>query len=131
MANLDNVVFFVEGLRWGSGQADVHAYQTLNNHREFFIENQIRVVFWLTEKEAIDLAHFAPDYWAFRHRVIEFVEFAPARSNLRPSPGIGLASLEDFTDTTEDLDAKIALRTALLTDLPKGTNPLPPARTCC
>jgi tetratricopeptide (TPR) repeat protein len=120
LANLDNVVFFVEGLRWGANQDACSAYQALNNRREFFIENQIRVVFWLTEKEAIDLAHYAPDYWAFRHRVIEFVD--------SPSPDQFPPQLLDsswqwtgeFADTTEDLDAKIALRAALLTDLPSG-----------
>ena len=74
LANLSNVVFFVEGLRWGDSQEDRCTYRILNKSREFFIENQIRVVFWLTENEAIDLAHFAPDYWSFRHRVIEFVD---------------------------------------------------------
>lgn len=73
LANLNNVVFFVEGLRWGAGEDDGGMYRTLNKSREFFIENQIRVVFWLTENEAISLAHFAPDYWSFRHKVIEFV----------------------------------------------------------
>ena len=116
----DNVVFFVEGLRWGAGQENCLAYQTLNNRREFFVENQIRVVFWLTEKEAIDLAHFAPDYWTFRHRVIEFVD-TPKPDQI--SPNILESAWQwtgEFADTTEDLDAKIALRTALLSDLPAG-----------
>ena len=120
LTNLDKMVFFVEGLRWGAGQDDSYAYVTLNNRREFFIDNQIRVVLWLTEKEAIDLAHYAPDYWALRHRVIEFVD-SPKPDQISPHilesawQGTG-----EFTDTTEDLDAKIALRTALLTDLPTG-----------
>ncbi len=120
LANSDNLVFFVEGLRWGAGQDASYVYQTLNNRREYFIENQIRVVFWLTEKEAIDLAHFAPDYWSFRHRVIEFVD-SPKPDQIPPHI---LESAWQWTgelaDTTQDLDAKIALRTALLTDLPTG-----------
>jgi tetratricopeptide (TPR) repeat protein len=120
LANLNNVVFFVEGLRWGAGEDDCCTYRTLNKSREFFIENQIRVVFWLTENEAIDLAHYAPDYWSFRHRVIEFVD-SPKPEQISPHvlestwQGMG-----EFINTTEDLDAKIALRTALLTDLPNG-----------
>ena len=120
LANLNNVVFFVEGLRWGAGQDACYAYQALNNRREFFIENQIRVVFWLTEKEATDLAHFAPDYWTFRHRVIEFVD-SPKPDQI--SPNILESAWQwagEFTEPTGDLDAKIALRTALLTDLPAG-----------
>jgi len=120
LADLSNVVFFVDGLRWGGGEEDFNAYRTLNNRREFFIENQVRIIFWLTENEAVDLAHYAPDYWAFRHRVIEFVD-SPKPEQISPRvlesawQGIG-----EFIDTTEDLDAKIALRTALLTDLPEG-----------
>jgi hypothetical protein len=120
LTDLSNAVVFVEGLRWGGGEADINAYRALNKHREFFIENRIRVVFWLTETEAIDLAHHAPDYWAFRHRVIEFVD-SPRPEQIRSQAlesacqGIG-----DFADSSEDLDAKITLRTALLTDLPDG-----------
>ena len=121
LTNINNVVFFVEGLRWGAGPDDACAYRNLNKSREFFVENQVRVVFWLTENEAIDLAHFAPDYWSFRHRVIEFID--------SPTPDqIGPHMLEstwrgsgDFTDSIEDLDAKISLRTALLDDLPNGS----------
>jgi hypothetical protein len=74
LGDKENVVFFVEGLRWGTNQDDYHAYHMLNNHREFFLENRIRIVFWLTEKEALDFAHYAPDYWTFRHRVVEFID---------------------------------------------------------
>ena len=50
LANLSNVVFFIEGLRWGEGGDDRCTYRILNKSREFFIENKIRVVFWLTER---------------------------------------------------------------------------------
>ena len=119
LANLSNVVFFIEGLRWGEGGDDRCTYRILNKSREFFIENKIRVVFWLTENEAIDLAHFAPDYWSFRHRVIEFVDSPKTEQS---SPNVlesAWQGKEEFTDIAEDLDAKIALRIALLTDLPK------------
>jgi tetratricopeptide (TPR) repeat protein len=121
LANLSNVVFFVEGLHRGSGEEQRCTYHMLNKSREFFIENQIRVVFWLTENEAIDLAHYAPDYWSFRHRVIEFVD-SPKPEQISPHvlesawQGVG-----EFAEATEDLDAKIALRIALLSDLPDGS----------
>jgi tetratricopeptide (TPR) repeat protein len=120
LVHLDNVVIFVEGLRWGAGQTNCNVYHALNNRLEFFVDHQVRMVFWLTEKEAIDLAHFSPDYWAARHRVIEFVD-SPKPDQISPHilesiwQGTG-----EFTDPKEDLDAKIALRTALLTDLPDG-----------
>ncbi len=120
LVNLENVVIFVEGLRWGAGRTDSNVYHALNNRLEFFVDHHVRVVFWLTEKEAIDLAHFSPDYWSARHRVIEFVD-SPKPDQISPHilesvwQGTG-----EFTDPKEDLDAKIALRTALLTDLPTG-----------
>jgi superkiller protein 3 len=120
LANLSNVIFFVEGLHWGAGEEDRCTYRTLNKSREFFIENQIRVVFWLTEDEAIDLAHFAPDYWSFRHRVIEFFD-SPKSGPVSPHVLESAWQGEGESDgAAEDLDAKIALRVALLTDLPKN-----------
>ena len=120
LANLSNVIFFVEGLHWGAGEEDRCTYRTLNKSREFFIENQIRVVFWLTENEAIDLAHFAPDYWSFRHRVIEFFD-SPKSGPVSPHVLESAWQGEGESDgAAEDLDAKIALRVALLTDLPKS-----------
>jgi tetratricopeptide (TPR) repeat protein len=118
VANLKDAVIFVEGLRWGGEADDFSAYRCLNKHREFFIENRVRVVFWLTETEAIHLAHHAPDYWTFRHRVIEFVD-SPRPEQLSPQESTP-RGMADFTDSSEDLDAKITLRTALLTDLPEG-----------
>lgn len=63
-------VFFIRGL----GNHN-EIYTGLNLHREIIVENQIKLIFWLTTDEYINLAHQAPDFWAFRHRVIEF----PAR----------------------------------------------------
>jgi tetratricopeptide (TPR) repeat protein len=120
LADLSNVVFFVDGLRWGGGEDGFTAYRILNNRLEFFIENQARVILWLTENEAVDLAHYAPDYWAFRHRVTEFVDSPKPKQISPPVLESAWQGIEEFIDTTEDLDAKIALRTALLTDLPEG-----------
>ncbi|NTW35473.1 MAG: hypothetical protein HGB17_04975 [Syntrophobacteraceae bacterium] len=71
LSSVQNAIFFINGLRWGSIDG-TDLYQDLNNQREFFVEKQLRLVFWLTEKEVVDLANKAPDFWAFRHRVIEF-----------------------------------------------------------
>ncbi len=121
LANLKDVVIFVDGLGWGCGQADYNAYRCLDKHREFFIENRVRVVFWLTETEAIHLAHYAPDYWTFRHRVIEFVD-SPRPEQLQPQWAETSCPImpDDLAGPAEDLDAKITLRAALLTDLPEG-----------
>jgi len=116
-------VFFISGLQWGGGKDGRNAYRALNIRREYFVDYLIRAVFWLTEKEAIALPTHAPDFWAFRHRVVEFVE--------TPEPGriVPLAkklAWQDFEDRTlhKDTDAKIALRESLLNDLPKNNETL-------
>jgi hypothetical protein len=76
IANHDEIVFFVSGIGNGEDLISGNIYGALNMHRELLVEQHIRVVFWLTELEAANLPHHAPDFWAFRHRV---VEFAPGR----------------------------------------------------
>jgi tetratricopeptide (TPR) repeat protein len=112
-------VFFVSGLKWGGGEDGLNAYRALNLRRELFIERGLRVVFWLTEGEAVALAQHAPDFWAFRHRVVEFVE--PPETAHRAAIARELA-WHDFSDRTlrEEAEAKIRLREALLADLPQG-----------
>jgi hypothetical protein len=74
----EKTVFFVKDLKLGAKQGGYHAYRALNIRRELLVDYCIRVVFWITEKEAADLPVRAPDFWAFRHRVIEFLdELAP------------------------------------------------------
>jgi len=70
-------IFFIRGLRWGGGRGGKKAYQALNFHREHLVENRIRALFWLTPSEAAALPRLAPDFWAFRHRVIEFFDTPP------------------------------------------------------
>ncbi len=120
IADLDKGVFFIEGLRWGGGKEGTRAYRALNIGREYFIDQRIRVVFWLTENEANDLARYAPDFWSYRHRVVEFVdspsfERISARALVSTWQGIG-----EYADGLEDIDAGIALRDVMLRDLPAG-----------
>jgi tetratricopeptide (TPR) repeat protein len=115
-----HMVFFVSGLKWGGGPQGLAAYSALNQHREYFIENQIRIVFWLTEEEAVDLAHHAPDYWAYRHRVIDFVESDASEEVLTHALESALQGSGETSDSPEEIDAKISLNESLLTDLPEG-----------
>ena len=73
----DQRIFFFNHLDCDVGDGR-NVYRALNLHREAFIEQRIRSVFWLTPQEASSLVRFAPDFWAFRHRV---VEFAPERGS--------------------------------------------------
>jgi len=76
----EKTVFFIKRLKLGSKQAGHHVYRALNIRRELLVDHHIRAVFWVTEKEAADLPVHAPDFWSFRHRVIEFLDVpAPER----------------------------------------------------
>ncbi len=61
-------VYFVERL----AEAGLPALRALNIRREYLIEREIRVVFWLDENEELSIAQSAPDFWAFRHLVVSF-----------------------------------------------------------
>lgn len=67
-------VFFISGLKQGGGRSRSYAYHALNLHREYLVEEKIRSVFWLTGQEAKFLPRYAPDFWAFRSNVIEFLD---------------------------------------------------------
>ena len=98
----EHAVFSVTGLSKGGGEAGVNAYRALNMRREYLVDYAIRVIFWLTKDEAVALSLHAPDFWAFRHRVVEFADTA-APASLQP-----------------DLDGQIAAQEALLGGLPRG-----------
>jgi tetratricopeptide (TPR) repeat protein len=108
-------VFFVSGLRWGGGEDGKNAYRALNYRRELFVDHSLRVVIWLTQEEAAALPACAPDFWAFRHRVIEFIELpAPQRAD-EIEDELYWASNEERA-LRRDLASKIAYREALLRD---------------
>ncbi len=112
-------VFLIDGLRWGNGE-DAGVYSTLNLQKEFFVERQIRAIFWLTQNEIVNLAHCAPDFWAYRHLVIEFDESPKAEQVLQQALESAWQGTGEYENRYEDTDAKISLRESLLTDLPEG-----------
>ena len=119
LSSVQNAIFFINGLRWGSS-AGTDIYHDLNNQREFFVEKRLRLVFWLTEKEVVDLANKAPDFWAFRHRVIEFNDSPKPELIYQNATESAWQGTGEYTDPDEDLDAKISFRESLLTHLPEG-----------
>ncbi len=121
-----SVVFFVSNLDWGSGEDRKDAYRSLNIYRELFVDNHIRAVFWLTTNEAATLARFSPDFWAFRHRVIEFVGQRIPRQMRLPA-GVLLWDMQSAVDPYDTLEARIAVREELLGRLP-GNNEARSAR---
>ena len=118
----EKVIFFISGLRWGGGRSRSNAYQALNIRRELFVDEKIRLVIWLNQKEASDLPHHAPDFWAFRHRVVEF----PDTLSTPASSQRDELSWRDWQvhETPYDLKAKIALRESILADLPDNDSSL-------
>jgi tetratricopeptide (TPR) repeat protein len=112
-------VFMVHGLHWADRE-EADTYSMLNLQREFFVERQIRSVFWLTQNEIVNLARCAPDFWAYRHRVIEFTESPKAERLLQEALESAWQGTGEYADQFEDTDAKISLRESLLTELPEG-----------
>lgn len=113
----EKVVFFVSGFRWGGGRSRTYAYQALNMRRELFVDEKVRLVIWLNEKEASDLPHHAPDFWAFRHRVVEFFESSTTPFNYTVSD---VFSWWDWHLDLEpvNINAKIVKRESTLESMP-------------
>lgn len=67
----NGAVFYVSGINRGGGGDKSNAFRAVNIRRELFVDYPTRVVFWLTKAEAKSLPRLAPDFWAFRHGVVE------------------------------------------------------------
>lgn len=115
----EKIVFFVQGVQFGGEPA----LRALNVRREYFVDKSIRAVFWLTEYEATAMAHSAPDFWAFRHRSVDFMDVPELASAVQSSVDIPLTSPEALTPIKET-DAKISVREKLLADLPETSETL-------
>ncbi len=74
-------VFSIGGFRWVGGRGYSNAYRALNMHREYLVETNSHCIFWLTQTESRQLARRAPDFWAFRHLVIDFSDLPAGRKN--------------------------------------------------
>ena len=94
-------VFFVSGLRWGGGRGYSNAYRALNMHREYLVEGNIKAIFWLTVNEGKQLARFSPDFWAFRHKVVEFLDL-PSRESITAFGSSNSFIRDLYTKKTDD-----------------------------
>ncbi len=116
-------VFFISNLDWGGGEGGKRAYHALNMQRELFVENRVKAVLWLTTAEAANMAHHAPDFWAFRHRVVEFVsQRNPA--NMKLPSGVLLWDTRTAVEIFDSPEAGIQARQDLLERLPKAQESL-------
>jgi tetratricopeptide (TPR) repeat protein len=110
-------VYSITGLSWGGGKEGANAYRALNIRRELFVDYRIRVIFWLNRDEATELPRYAPDFWAFRHRVVEFNAASDLERLAISADEITEHDLE-FSSQQEELDEQIAMREALFSDMP-------------
>lgn len=74
LPDLSQTVLLIDGFNWECGTEGVRVFKEFNEHREYFIDNNIRAVFWLFENEVSDFAANATECWILRHRVVEFVD---------------------------------------------------------
>jgi tetratricopeptide (TPR) repeat protein len=116
-------VFFVSGLDRGGGPDGKDAYRALNLAREVYVENQLKVVFWLTSNEATNITKMAPDFWAFRHRVIEFASPAPHLSGDRLTALLAWHGSE-MPSMPGELSEKIGSEEQMLKELPNTPDSL-------
>jgi len=116
--NSRDMVFFVSGIENADHASNGKVYRALNLGRELLVERRICVVFWLSESEAANLPWLAPDFWAFRHRV---VEFAPKHGTKKQSIPVGLFLWEEQISWMEEnaQKKKLAYFEKFLTQLPK------------
>ncbi len=74
LPDLSQTVLLIDGFNWECGKEGVRVFKEFNEHREYFIDNNIRAIFWLFENEVSDFAANATECWILRHRVVEFVD---------------------------------------------------------
>ena len=105
-------VFFVHNMEKGFPDA----LRYLNFKREDIIDHQVKAVFWVTEKELTRIGNEAPDFFAFRNRVIEFIEVPLAQER---RPAIVEFALETENRSLEEIKRSIELKETLLSELSK------------
>jgi len=112
----DNIVFFIDGFNNLTNQRCF--ISILNHHAYMFIEKQVRLVFWMTLKEASILAYQAPSLWTMRHRSIDLTSSPKPEQILQAALESAWQGTGEYNDQYEDIEAKISLRESLLSDIP-------------
>jgi tetratricopeptide (TPR) repeat protein len=74
LPDLSHTVLVIDGFNWECGPEGVGVFKEFNKNREYFIDNNIRAIFWLFENEVSNFASNATECWVLRHRVVEFVD---------------------------------------------------------
>ncbi|MCK5109807.1 MAG: hypothetical protein KAR25_08960, partial [Methanosarcinales archaeon] len=112
--NSDDAVFFVRNIEKGFPDA----LQFLNFKREDLVEDHVKVVFWVTEEELSRISREAPDFFAFRNRVVEFMEL-PHTGEIRPA--LVEFALDTEYKSLDEIKRSIELKEKLLSELSAET----------
>jgi tetratricopeptide (TPR) repeat protein len=126
LSNKENAVFFIDPLNSeGKGSRIDNLICILNSCKGYLIDNLVKVVFWLTEKEALSVAHQAPDFWASRHRVYEFFDNQSVFLEDRPVIVVEPATfMVGPAATTSEIDSdELHGESAMVMDLSEGEDP--------
>lgn len=114
----ENTVFFVDGFNTELiEKKDFRS--TLNYFKDLFVEKKVRVLFWLTQKDASLIAQRAPEFWTARSHMIDLVESPKPEQILRSTLESAWQGTFEYNNQFEDTEAKISLRESFLTDLPR------------
>ncbi len=108
--NSDNTVFSVHNMEKGFPDA----LQYLNFKREELVEHHVKAVFWVREEELARISLDAPDFFAFRNRVVEFME-VPTTEERRPA--LVEFALQTEYRSLDELKRSIELKEKLLSEL--------------
>ena len=108
----ERTVFFVHNLEKGFPEA----LRYLNFKREEIIDHRVKAVFWVTDKELTRIGNEAPDFFAFRNRVVEFIE-VPLAEERRPA--LVEFALETEYRSLDEIKHSIELKETLLSELSK------------
>jgi tetratricopeptide (TPR) repeat protein len=108
--NSDNTVFFAHNMEKGFPDA----LQYLNFKREELVEHHVKAVFWVREEELARISLDAPDFFAFRNRVVEFMEVPTAEER---RPALVVYVLETEYKSRDEIKRSIELKEKLLSEL--------------
>ena len=110
-------VFFIHDITRGGHTIEKY----LNYRREYFVEDNQRIICWIHEADIGSLARNAPDFWSFRGRTITFLDQPTIESQKELISGLTFFNYNQTQQPTPaDLENSIRLRQELLQELPKN-----------
>ena len=116
-ADISKSLFSVRGFENSGGEDHADAFRFLNFNREYFVEENVRVLLWLKPKEFQQMALVAPDFWSFRHSVIDFTENRATPKRFSSFQGISLLKFP-WEVSADNLEGALEYRENMLSEMP-------------